>query len=422
MRIGYGRGSPSTCLWVGNLARWITSVELEQEFDRFGAISRIEYLPNDHCAYIKYDSFDGANAALNDMKGFRMGGQPLHVDFADENQLSGVGVRSGSAEHHRRHHYQRFSPPPPPPPPPPPVSRSNGSRLYDDGVRPYPRPSSSSSSSRRLVNSYGNDPDDCRTTLLRKRGGYSSVSSDDVSKKTRHLSMEEGYRDNSKMGARQRSYSQHQESSDYRYHRHDVVDDERGYRRDRFSSSSSSRIGGGGGGGERISLEEKRKPRRSRSRSPIRKMERRSSTTTKKRGGERERERERERETRIDGKSKKDDDREREREDNKGEDISTSVATATSSSAAAAKVETLADLSKRFAVAWRGTLMIKTNSVSVRMHLIAGDPGLADTLLRGGQGQTIANTSFSVQQRLRLEQSKLEEVKINEIKSEGEKC
>eukprot|EP00118_Oscarella_pearsei_P024969 m.307226 g.307226 ORF g.307226 m.307226 type:complete len:789 (+) comp42036_c0_seq1:223-2589(+) len=423
MRIGYGRGSPSTCLWVGNLARWVTSMELEQEFDRFGAISSIEFLPTDRCAYIKFDSFDAATAALTDMKGYDLGGQPLQVDFADENRmLKGPVIPS---EHSPRHGHSR--------------SNGSGSRYYDDGVRPYPREARShvpsSSSHGYSHSSYDDHPDDYRTTLSRKRGYHDETTTTmgtTTYKKTRHLSMEEGssYHDNGSrsVAPRQRSYSHHQD--DYR-----SQDDHHslGYRNDEKYRSDKvvlPRYPSGGGSSE------KRRPRQSRSPLPTKSVQKSSSSSVprkeyerersrkekdKERERERERGRERERERSREGKeekSKKSSSKSKLSSKSRSSISTTQKASSTTSTAVASsavKVESLSDLAKRFAVAWKGMLTIKNAAVSVRMHLIAGDPGLADSLLRGGQGQTISTTAFAVQQRLRLEQSKLEEVnrKVN---------
>ena len=58
---------------------------LEREFDRFGAIRKIDFVKGDNHAYIQYDSIDAAQAACQDMRGFPLGGpdRRLRVDFAD---------------------------------------------------------------------------------------------------------------------------------------------------------------------------------------------------------------------------------------------------------------------------------------------------------------------------------------------------
>lgn len=84
-KIGYGKATASTKIWVGGLGAWTSSVQLEGEFDRFGAIKKIEYTKGDTHAYITYETIDAAQAAVKEMRGFPLGGgdKRLRIDFAD---------------------------------------------------------------------------------------------------------------------------------------------------------------------------------------------------------------------------------------------------------------------------------------------------------------------------------------------------
>lgn len=84
-KIGYGKATPTTRIWVGGLGPWTSVPQLEREFDRFGAIKKIDYVKGDNAAYILYDSIDAAQAAVKEMRGFPLGGaeRRLRVDFAD---------------------------------------------------------------------------------------------------------------------------------------------------------------------------------------------------------------------------------------------------------------------------------------------------------------------------------------------------
>ena len=84
-KIGYGKATPTTRIWVGGLGSWTSLAALEREFDRFGAIRKIDFVRGDNHAYISYDSIDAAQAACQEMRGFPLGGQDkrLRVDFAD---------------------------------------------------------------------------------------------------------------------------------------------------------------------------------------------------------------------------------------------------------------------------------------------------------------------------------------------------
>lgn len=84
-KIGYGKATPTTRIWVGGLGPWTSTAQLEREFDRFGAIKKIDYDKSENSAYILYDSIDAATAAVKEMRGFPLGGNEhkLRVDFAD---------------------------------------------------------------------------------------------------------------------------------------------------------------------------------------------------------------------------------------------------------------------------------------------------------------------------------------------------
>lgn len=85
IKIGYGKPTPSTRLWVGGLGPWVSLAALAKEFDRFGTIRTIDYKKGDIWAYIQYESLDAAQAACAHMRGFPLGGpdRRLRVDFAD---------------------------------------------------------------------------------------------------------------------------------------------------------------------------------------------------------------------------------------------------------------------------------------------------------------------------------------------------
>lgn len=88
-KIGYGKATPTTRIWVGGLGVWTSIPQLEREFDRFGAIKKIEYTKGDNQAYILYDSIDAAQAAVKEMRGFPLGGpdRRLRTDFSDVNPV-----------------------------------------------------------------------------------------------------------------------------------------------------------------------------------------------------------------------------------------------------------------------------------------------------------------------------------------------
>jgi len=70
------------------------------------------------------------------------------------------------------------------------------------------------------------------------------------------------------------------------------------------------------------------------------------------------------------------------------------------------KIESLSELCKRYPVAWRGSLVLKTNAFSVKLFLVGGDPAVAEKLLVNSS----IGSSLKITQRLRLEQSKLDQL------------
>lgn len=102
IKIGYGKATPTTRLWVGGLGPWVPLSALAREFDRFGTIRTIDYRKGDAWAYIQYESLDAAQAACTHMRGFPLGGpdRRLRVDFAD-------------TEHRYQQQYMTPLPPPP---------------------------------------------------------------------------------------------------------------------------------------------------------------------------------------------------------------------------------------------------------------------------------------------------------------------
>lgn len=89
-KIGYGKVTPTTCLWIGGIGPWVSREILEQEFDRFGAIQIITWPPGKCYAYLLYDSIDAAKAACQEMRGYPLGGpdRRLRVDFADVSHIN----------------------------------------------------------------------------------------------------------------------------------------------------------------------------------------------------------------------------------------------------------------------------------------------------------------------------------------------
>lgn len=89
-RIGYGKASPSSCLWVGGIGPWLTPESLGRAFGRHALVQRVEWPPGMNYAYVQFASTDEARNAMNMMRGAPLGGQDrrLRIDFADITQIT----------------------------------------------------------------------------------------------------------------------------------------------------------------------------------------------------------------------------------------------------------------------------------------------------------------------------------------------
>ncbi len=95
-KIGFGKPLDSRRLWVGGLGVGSSLQMLEREFDRFGAIERIDFVKGDNHAYILFDNLDAAiearkrmrNSYLPDAEGREK--YPIRVDFAADSEAVGV--------------------------------------------------------------------------------------------------------------------------------------------------------------------------------------------------------------------------------------------------------------------------------------------------------------------------------------------
>ncbi|CAB4058038.1 RBM15 [Lepeophtheirus salmonis] len=90
-KIGYGKVNPTPKVWIGGLGSWASTLLLESEFDRFGAIQKVDFRKGDPHAYIFFESIEAAQAAVQEMRGYPLGGQDkrLRMDFADIEESSG---------------------------------------------------------------------------------------------------------------------------------------------------------------------------------------------------------------------------------------------------------------------------------------------------------------------------------------------
>ncbi|CAI9088989.1 OLC1v1023466C1 [Oldenlandia corymbosa var. corymbosa] len=72
---------PSRHLWVGNLSRDIDEGSLAHLFARFGELESIAFLPGRTYAFVNYRIEDDAFAAIEELQGFTVAGNPLIIQF-----------------------------------------------------------------------------------------------------------------------------------------------------------------------------------------------------------------------------------------------------------------------------------------------------------------------------------------------------
>lgn len=386
IKIGYGKPTPTTRLWVGGLGPWVPLAALAKEFDRFGTIRTIDYRKGEAWAYIQYESLDAAQAACSHMRGFPLGGpdRRLRVDFAD-------------TEH--RYQQQPYMQLPLPLPHYDLVPESFSHRLTDPvRVRERSPQLPSRYRDRDLYSTAewsglgvhdrmreaGFDPID----RLERRSRESwpieherELPSRDLSRKRRHL--DDGWRP-------ERS----PDSSDYGKRRH-------GNSLER-SPGGSSRDGGRYSDPERL-------PRSGRA-SPVRERQsnhdaghadkRRRTLSPSELVSERDRKR-----------KASDLSKSPVRKEERSEHLTSS------SNSSSSKSGQQCSGRQTLGQAWQGVLLLKNSSFPTALHLLEGDMKVATSLLvEGSTGGQVSQLKIS--QRLRLDQPKLDEVS-RRIKAAG---
>ncbi|XP_050930353.1 LOW QUALITY PROTEIN: RNA-binding protein 15-like [Lates calcarifer] len=380
IKIGYGKPTPTTRLWVGGLGPWVPLAALAKEFDRFGTIRTIDYRKGDLWAYIQYESLDAAQAACTHMRGFPLGGpdRRLRVDFAD-------------TEH--RYQQQQFVQLPLPLPhydliPEPFAHRLTDSVRVRDRSPPLPgrfrdRDLYSTAEWSGLgvhdrMRGAGFDPIDRLERRSRETWSLEherELQSRDLSRKRRHL--DDGWR-----------LDRSPESGDYGQRRH-------GSSLER-SPGGSSRDGGRYSDPERLPRSGRASPVRERQNSQdIGFGDKRRRTLSPTEPG-----------------SFSDKDRKRKASDSSkspGRKEDRSEHPSNSSSSKSNQQSKVAVGGQKLSHVWQGVLLLKNSSFPTSLHLLEGDVSVATSLLvDGATGGQVSQLKIS--QRLRLDQPKLDEV------------
>ena len=364
LKIGFGKGSPTGKVWVGNLTCQRDLSEVRHEMDRFGLIRRCDYRDGDNHAYVHFESLEAAQAAVHSLQNLRLrNGQLVKLDI------------------HKPLHMRE---------------------VEDDYI-----PSTVSTGSRHRESS---DFDNHRSQTHRESDYDSHNKSDDFHHhhKDRVVSKVDD----------DRNYRKRPRNSDMIYHRvsHDddleisskskrqAIDYESGkdYHHSKSNGSSTSSSNRKSKGHDRMPND----------RHVTEKHESIKTTTST-----------------VDN-----------TDGTNSDDVVNNIHSSLTAEAVASSSmmvegdtalkltsstepvspdndskgvkpdsthsETLSELGKSYPVAWRGNLVLKNTGFPARLHLVGGDPSVAEYLLRGKDEPCV----LRITQRLRLEQPRLEEV------------
>ena len=99
-KIGYGKVTPTRCLWVGGLGPWTNYPMFASLVGRFSRPKKIVWPSGKGYANILYHSIEAAAAAANALRGYPLGtgNHRLRVDFTDESHM----LISGTIDNLRR--------------------------------------------------------------------------------------------------------------------------------------------------------------------------------------------------------------------------------------------------------------------------------------------------------------------------------
>ena len=442
VKIGYGKSQQTTRLWVGGLGQWTSIVELEREFDRFGAIRQIDYEKGDDHAYILYDSLDAASVAAREMRGFPLGGRErrLKIDFADKDHLQDPRLRQPLTPPRNRINNvdsrvddDLF-----------PVDQGDrtyeSDRLYERKREPSPYRRESHPANESDFRNWHEDGNSFKQDLSRQHDlppQRSYTSSNSWPREEQNVRIEESEnwekRSQDRNSRGQQRYRQRAPPLDnYQPYDHSPVapreiDNNRTRKRRPPSPLRTKEYRDNG------SPPKRRRSPRTRSPSPNHANHSRPTSPSESRHS-----------SSLDGRLSRSrgdslntgngDERKRgssdEVNDNKNSNINEDAAKdmqpkestgQENENPSSVGTETLQDLVKRFAVAWRGALILKNSAFPVRMHFIGGNPEVADSLLRSDGSTPSQNSVLRITQRLRLDQPKLEEVtrRINTAGASG---
>ena len=78
-QVGFGRGTPTNVLWIGNVAQNVTEGQLQRQFHSFGFVKRVIIDHQTWQALLSFDSIDAATAAFDFMRNSYVLGRKILV-------------------------------------------------------------------------------------------------------------------------------------------------------------------------------------------------------------------------------------------------------------------------------------------------------------------------------------------------------
>ena len=80
-QLGFGKCTPTTCIWVNNIPETITQQFLGQTFGRYGPVMHTVLDRVKQRALLYFDGVDYAQTAVNEMRGRTLNGNKIQVGF-----------------------------------------------------------------------------------------------------------------------------------------------------------------------------------------------------------------------------------------------------------------------------------------------------------------------------------------------------
>ncbi|XP_043079910.1 msx2-interacting protein [Puntigrus tetrazona] len=84
LKLGFGKSMPTTCVWLDGLSSSITEQYLTRHFCRYGHVVKVVFDRLKGMALILYNNIEYAQAAVKETKGWKIGGNKIKVDFANQ--------------------------------------------------------------------------------------------------------------------------------------------------------------------------------------------------------------------------------------------------------------------------------------------------------------------------------------------------